>query len=105
MTSSFHCPYQQAALLQRAMSPDKMRVAFFIGAGCPTAIPVPDGTKTKPLIPDVEGLTKQVATSLGGAGGDLTANFEIILKRLADSGKVKPNIEDILSHIRSLHDV
>ena len=105
MTSSFHCPYQQASLLQRAMTPDKMRVAFFVGAGCPTAIQVPDAMATKPLIPDIAGLTKQVAARLGNAAGGPSATFEVILKRLQASGKAKPNIEDILSHIRSLQEV
>ncbi len=105
MTISSHCPYQQASLLQRAMSPDKMRIAFFIGAGCPTSIRVPNGETTKPLIPDVEGLTEQVTALLHSAGGDLTTNFKLVLKRLLDGGKVNPNIEDVLSHIRSLYDV
>lgn len=105
MTTSTHCPYQQASLLQRAMSPDKMRVAFFIGAGCPMSIQIPNGTATKPLIPDVEGLTEQVVTILHGKEGDLNTNFKSILKRLTDGGNAKPNIEDILTHIRKLYDV
>jgi hypothetical protein len=55
MISQAHCPYRQSSLLQQALAPDKMRVAFFLGAGCPMAIRVADGAGTKPLIPDVKG--------------------------------------------------
>lgn len=41
-----------------------MRVGFLIGAGCPLAVQVPDGEKTKPLIPDITGLTKLVKDAL-----------------------------------------
>jgi len=37
-----------------------MRIGFLIGAGCSLAIQVPDGKKTKPHIPEIVGLTKQV---------------------------------------------
>jgi hypothetical protein len=104
MAASFHCPYRQASLLQQALAPDKMRVAFFLGAGCPTAIRVPDGTGTKPLIPDIDGLTKQILSSLN-ANAELKASFAVILQRLSTSGKGNPNIEEILSHIRALQEV
>ena len=104
MATSFHCPYRQASLLQQALTPDKMRVAFFLGAGCPTAIRVPEGTGTKPLIPDIDGLTKQVVSSLN-ANATLKANYAVILQRLSTSGKANPNIEEILSHIRALQEV
>jgi hypothetical protein len=104
MATPFHCPYRQASLLQQALAPDKMRVAFFLGAGCPTAIRVPDGTGTKPLIPDIDGLTKQVASTLN-ATAKLKTSFAVILQRLSASGKAAPNIEEILSHIRALQEV
>lgn len=59
-----HCPYRQATLIQQALAPDKMRVAFFIGAGCPTSIRIPDGSATRPLIPDIAGLTARIRQAL-----------------------------------------
>lgn len=99
-----HCPYRQATLLQQALEPDKMRVAFFLGAGCPTAIRMPDGTGTKPLVPDVAGLTSQLRVILE-ASETHKVPFASVLKRLSDDGKAQPNIEDILTHVRGLRDV
>jgi hypothetical protein len=102
----FHCPFRQASLLQQALLPDKMRVAFFLGAGCPTAIRVPDGSGTKPLIPDIAGLTERISTAFG-AKDDLALKtaFEAVTNRLKGNGRPTPNIEEILSHIRLLLDV
>jgi hypothetical protein len=99
-----HCPYRQATLLQQALAPDKMRVAFFLGAGCPVAIRVPNGTGTNPLIPDIAELTRKVSSKIESS---LTykAGFATIIKRLSDSGIAKPNIEQILSHVRALAEV
>jgi SIR2-like domain len=98
-----HCPYRQATLLQQALVSDKMRVAFFLGAGCPVAIRVPNGEGTKPLIPDVRGLTKQVVASL--AGSQYKESFASVSKRLAGNDKDKPNVEEILSQVRALREV
>jgi len=64
VTALYHCPYRQASLIQQALTPDKMRVAFFLGAGCPTSIRIADGAGTRPLIPDVSGLTGKVRGTL-----------------------------------------
>lgn len=103
-TSATHCPYRQASLLQQALTPDKMRVAFFLGAGCPVAIRVPNGSGTSPLIPDIEGLTKEVSRKIEESE-EHRAGFSAILKRLSDSGNAKPNIEQILTHVRVLSEV
>ena len=103
-TSQIHCPYRQAMLLQQSLASDKMRVAFLLGAGCPVAIRVPDGKNTKPLIPDIKELTNHVFTTLG-ASIDYKKSIGVIIERLNDSGIANPNIEDILSHIRAMHDV
>ena len=93
------CPYQQASLLQQALAPDKMRVGFFLGAGCPVSV----RDNGEALIPAVAELTKKICQSL--KSGKYKACLDAILKRLADSGEANPNIEIILSHIRALHDV
>lgn len=99
-----HCPYRQAALLQQALTPDKMRVAFFLGAGCPAAVRVGDGNQTNPLIPDIRGLTKEVREKIEGNGKFKTA-VVTILRRLAETGIKEPNIEQILTHVRALGEI
>jgi len=99
-----HCPYRQAKLLQQALAPDKMRVAFFIGAGCPMSIRVPDGDGTRPLIPDIAGLTARVRQAVG-ASEIFKETFATLLGRLAKTGNENPNIEEILSYIRVLGEV
>ncbi len=103
-TDQLHCPYRRASLLQQSLTPDKMRIAFFLGAGCPVSIRVPDGASTKALIPTIEGLTKHVCESLDKSA-DFKASAATIIKRLHDAGVANPNIEDILSHVRSLHEI
>lgn len=102
--STFHCPYRQSTLLQQALAPDKMRIAFLLGAGCPVSVRVDvPGSGDKALIPDVAGLTTHIGTTLNG---DAThkAHYAALLKRLSGSGSA-PNIEHILSHLRALYDV
>ncbi len=43
MNASSHCPYRQSTLLQQALAPDKMRIAFLLGAGCPVSIRISEG--------------------------------------------------------------
>src|ERR1035437_3897161 len=104
MTTPFHCPYRQSTLLQQALAPDKMRIAFLLGAGCPVSIRVPDGTGTKALIPDIRGLTAMVNERLM-ASDEYKDSHARLLRRFDGGTPVKPNIEDILSHIRALQDV
>lgn len=94
------CAYRQAHLLQQALASDKMRVAFFLGAGCPVSIRVPDGTKTKPLIPNIEGLTDLIRQNVN-ASEYHKVSFSKILDLLDDT-KSKQNIEHILTRVRNL---
>src|SRR6266478_4753980 len=99
-----HCPYRQSTLLQQALTPDKMRVAFLLGAGCPVSIRVPDGEGTRPLIPDIAGLTKQVRESLE-ASHEHKDGFAAVVKRLAERGNAQPNIEQLLNLVRGMGEV
>ncbi len=103
-SAPIHCPYRQATLIQQALAPDKMRVAFFIGAGCPTAIRIPDGDGTQPLIPDIAGLTTRVRQVIE-ASGEYKDNFTKLVSRMANAGTKNPNVEEMLSYIRSLGEV
>ena len=97
-----HCPYRQSSLLQQALAPNKMRIAFLLGAGCPMSIRIDAGDgNTTPLIPDIAGLTALVSETLA-ADAELGADYALLLARF---GGVAPNIEEILSHLRALLDV
>lgn len=104
MNSSTHCPYRQSTLIQQALAPDKMRIAFLLGAGCPVSIRIPDGEATKPLIPDIRGLTNIVNKQLSESK-QYKDNYGKLLERFNGGPPSNPTIEDILSHIRALHDV
>jgi hypothetical protein len=104
MTTQFHCPYRQSTLLQQALAPDKMRISFLLGAGCPVSIRLPDGTGTNPLIPDIRGLTELVDTHLSNSATH-KANYAALKKRFESTPPTTPNIEEILTHIRSLLEV
>lgn len=103
-TGPTHCPYRQTTLLQQALSPDKMRVAFFLGAGCAAAIPNPDAGGTGSLIPGVAGLTERVKKALEESDR-FKAPFQAVLKRLAEIENAEPNVERILTLVRSLREV
>lgn len=104
MTEPEHCPYRQTVLLQQALSPDKMRVGFFLGAGCPQAIRVPDGAGTKALIPDIAGLTDLIRGKMS-ASEKFKDHFAAILSQLGDSPTKKANIESILTRVRGVSDI
>lgn len=103
-TGNLHCPYRQATLIQQALAPDKMRVAFFIGAGCPKAIKINENGETSPLIPDIAGLTKNVLGVMEQSD-EYKDNFIKVLSRLKATDNENPNIEEILSYIRTLGEV
>jgi hypothetical protein len=104
MSIEYHCPYRQANLLQQALSSDKMRIAFLLGAGCPVSIQVSDGSGTKPLIPDIANLTRMVHERLSVSSINKEGYGQVV-RRLESGGKANSTIEDILSHIRSLQEV
>jgi hypothetical protein len=97
-----HSPYRRTMDLLQRLAPGKMRIGFFLGAGCPLAVQVIDGEKTKPLIPEIVGLTKQVKKHLDG-DDKLKAAAQTAWDRVTARGITAPTIEDVLSHIRTLH--
>lgn len=90
-----HDPIRHLRYLRQSLSQDNEAIGFFISAGCPLAVPMPDGEW--PLIPDVKNLTIAI-------NGTLTASKEYtcLLCELKKAGKDPENIEDILSFLRSL---
>jgi hypothetical protein len=81
-----------------------MRIAFLLGAGCPVSVGVEHDGGTQPLIPDIRGLTKHVSDVMS-ASETYKESFAALLGRFSGGIPPTPTIEDILSHIRALHDV
>ncbi len=100
--SNFHDPVRQLKYLRQTLSQDKKPLGFFISAGCPLAVKMPEGKF--PLIPDVAGLTKFVTEALKSKDGEKNC-YDTLLEELIKSGKINPNIEDILSFVRGLKQV
>jgi hypothetical protein len=101
MSTAVHSPYRRAIDLLQRLAPDKMRIAFFIGAGCSQAVRVPDAGGTKPLIPAIGGLTNQVKEALD-KDIDLQRVAQTAWARVIGLGIAAPTIEDVLGHIRTL---
>ena len=97
-TGLVHSPYRRVTDLLQRLAPNKMRIGFFIGAGCSLSIRSDGG---KPLIPDISGLTDQVKTVLDD-DGNLKHVAQTAWDRVIARGITKPTVEDVLSHIRTL---
>ncbi|MDE2711550.1 MAG: SIR2 family protein, partial [Acidobacteriota bacterium] len=93
-----HCPYRRTNDLLQRLAPNKMRIGFFIGAGC--SLSVQDGNGA-PLIPGIAGLTEQVKDSLDNEG-ELKEVGQMAWDRVVARGIDSPTVEDVLSHIRTL---
>lgn len=93
-----HCPYRRTTDLLQRLAPNKMRVGFFIGAGCSLSV---NGVDGKPLIPEIAGLTKLVRDHLHN-----DANLRVFAQdawdRVAARSIPTPTVEDVLGHIRTL---
>lgn len=103
VNANSHCPYRQSKNLLDALSSDKTKIGFFIGAGCPASIPHPDGGEES-LVPAIQGLTRLVRERLSESEAHKDS-IAAVLKRFQDGAGVEPTIEEILSHIRALIDV
>lgn len=87
-----HNPDQYMASLRQIIAQGRKRIGLIVGAGAPVGIKKPG--KDEPLIPAVEGLTKIVLLALKEKYG---ATLDGIVAEIKN-----PNIENILSRIRSL---
>lgn len=82
--------------LQESLSLDKHPVALLLGAGCPFSIQVPEPSGgTRPLIPDMEGLTAIIKESLND-----DPDFQTLVEQFASDGRPAFTIEELLSHVR-----
>lgn len=100
VTKVTHDPLQLVKQLHEILAVGKLKVGFFLGAGCPTAVSV-DG---KPLIPAIEGLTSVVTEQVLLREG-CRDPLNTLLSILKEDGDQKPTIESMLNRIRALRDV
>lgn len=95
MIINTHNPDQYMASLRQIIAQGRKRIGLLVGAGAPAGI-YPPGNKD-PLIPSVAGLTSMVVDALSK---QYSTVFEAIKTEINN-----PNIEDILSRVRSLSSV
>src|SRR5665647_950914 len=93
--NNYHDPIRHLKYLRQSLSQDNESIGFFISAGCPLSVTMPDDKW--PLIPDVANLSKHINDQLKG-----NTEYSILLTELKKAGKNIENIEDILSFLRSL---
>jgi len=93
MSVSIHNPDQYMAALRSIIAGGRKRIGLLVGAGAPAGMAKDDGTY--PLIPAVEGLTKQVLSLL-------EPKYSSQIAALLDELKPKRDIETILSRVRAL---
>jgi SIR2-like domain len=92
MTISVHNPDQYMASLRQIIGQGRKRIGLLVGAGVPAGISSAGGAGS--LIPAVAGLTTHVLDALSAKYGGALGAVKAELK--------DPNIENILSRVRSL---
>lgn len=113
MTTSGSIPHihdalWQAQLLRSALQSDKVRVGYFIGAGCPLGIYDENGESSLKLIPDVNGLTIKVRQRILETDPirypeePLIPCWDKLNQSCKEGGIESPNVEDLLSELRTL---
>lgn len=96
--NTYHDPIRHLEYLRQSLSQDTKPIGFFISAGCPLSVQMPDGEW--PLIPDVKNLTKWINEELADE-----VKYNALLVELEKATKSKLNLEDTLSFLRSLKEV
>lgn len=99
----FHDPVRQLDYLQQCLSQSRRPIGLFLSAGCPLAVRIQENGENKPIIPDIAGLTKAIRNGFNDS--TYKDQFQRIIKHFEEDKRPQPNIEEILSHIRSLHQV
>ena len=93
--NNYHDPIRHLKYLRQSLSQDNESIGFFISAGCPLSVGMPEDQW--PLIPDVANLTAFINEQLKD-----NKKYTVLLAELGKAGKNIKNIEDILSFLRSL---
>ena len=92
---NYHDPIRHLKYLRQSLSQDNEAIGFFVSAGCPLSVVMPEGKW--PLIPDVKNLTIHINDHFKEDD-----KYLLLLEVLKEAKKDIENIEDILSFLRSL---
>lgn len=103
METTVHNPDRYMGDLRQIMAQGRKRIGILLGAGTPASILIAEGTGKlskggRPLIPTIDGLTRTVLESLNKTDSG-------VIKKVCEDLEPSPNIERILSRIRSLAEV
>jgi len=90
-----HDPIRHLRYLRQSLSQDNESIGFFISAGCPLSVAMPDDLW--PLIPDVANLSRHINKVLCEH-----KEYVKLLEEIKKAGKNAENVEDILSFLRAL---
>lgn len=87
--------------LWQCMAQSKRPLGLLLGAGCPASIKVDgdDGAR-EPLIPTIDGLTRRIEKAM--ASSDMADDFSKLVAQLSEDGPQPPNLEQMLSRLRTL---
>lgn len=97
--SAIHDATQQARYLRQILEDNKLRIGYFLGAGCPLGIYDAVGEKSVVLIPAVVELTKRVAAGLGSSGKEA---WDLLCGECKSPDCADPTVEDVLTELRTL---
>lgn len=105
-SEDLHDVAHQVALLRDVLQSEKRRIGFFFGAGCPLGIYDEANRASVKHIPDVAGLTEQIAAKLA-EDGSLLGQWDSLIRMCDKSnvtvgGGIKINVEHILTEIRTI---
>lgn len=103
MSGITHNIFKNLRLLRQTFSQDKKPIGFFISAGCPLSVEMPE--EDWPLIPDMKRLSDFVHEKLKSGDPKKPNKFDDLLCELELSEKKIDNLEDVLSFIRALKSV
>ncbi|GHT27600.1 hypothetical protein AGMMS49574_00350 [Bacteroidia bacterium] len=91
MNTVTHDASRHLKSLRQTLSQDKKPIAFFISAGCPLSIDM--GAGNPPLIPDMQGLAKHVASELTSKDSTYPSSYNKLMNELRTTSKNEINSE------------
>jgi hypothetical protein len=96
-----HDPGRHADYSRQILSHDKKPLGLFLGAGCSQSIRV----NGAPLIPDLVTMSGLISASITSQDDETAAAMTALTQQLIDDGTPTPNLEDVLTRLRSLRQV
>jgi hypothetical protein len=103
-----HEAARQVEYIHSLLAQNKKPIGFFIGAGCPLSIKIQKNDDKEsivvPLIPGITDLTKAINSAIQN-DFELSIRWKNLIKLFDDDKINNPNIEEILTRIRSLKSV